>query len=522
LWRLFNLIRRLITLISLHKTGADGDRVTSVSAVIRQAGVAAGNPDTAEAAIAVLRAGGNAFDAAVAAGFAAAVTEPALTSLGGGGFLLAAPVDGGVTVFDFFVDAPGRGRAPERLEPSFQPVTVKFAGAEQIFYAGWGSVAVPGCLDGYLHVHRRLGRLPLSDVVAPARDLAANGTVIGPTQAELFALLEQILTLSPDGRAIFAPRGELLRIGDLMRNEALAGLLDAVAAGRVRGFASPQIALPLERVMNAGGGLLTGADLSAYAVVEREPLRATYRGGQLSTNPPPSLGGSIVLAALAELDRQDWLDSTPEAYVRLAEALVGLSERHTLVPQSVHGTTHISVVDGEGNVAAMTTSNGSCSGQFAPGTGIQLNNVMGEADLHPEGFHATPPGLRIGSMMAPTLVVTEDGTMVGLGSGGSERIRSALTCVITGLLDRRQPLDVVLDAPRMHWDRELLHVEPGLPAPAIEALGTRWPMHIWDRRSLYFGGAHAASRSRDGQVRAAGDARRGGVGMVVQLDSRTR
>ena len=130
-----------------------------------------------------------------------------------------------------------------------------------------------------------------------------------------------------------------------------------------------------------------------------------YRGAQLSTNPPPSFGGSIVLAALHELNGEDArLDGSAEAYVRLAHALVGLSERHTLAPQSTRGTTHVNVVDGDGNVAAMTTSNGSCSGQFVPGTGIQLNNVMGESDLHPAGFHATAPGTRIGSMMAPTAV----------------------------------------------------------------------------------------------------------------------
>jgi gamma-glutamyltranspeptidase / glutathione hydrolase len=496
------------------------DRVgrSRVSAVTRMAGVAAGNTDTAGAAVTVLRAGGNAFDAVVAAGFAAAVTEPALSSLGGGGFLLAAPTDGAAKVFDFFVDAPGRGRPPERLTPSFLPVTVRFAGADQVFHAGWGSVAVPGCLDGYLHVHRSLGRLPISDVVTPARDLALRGTVVNATQAGLLTLLQQILTLSLEGRAIFAPRGELLKVGDRMRNEALAGLLDAVAVGQVRGFGAPDIAKPLVQAMDDGGGLLTEADLAAYAVVEREPLHAIYRGAQLSTNPPPSFGGSIVLAALTNLDSQDRLDGSEEAYVRLAHALVGLSERHVLTPQSVRGTTHISVVDGNGNIAAMTTSNGSCSGQFVPGTGIQLNNVMGEADLHPTGFHTTPPGQRIGSMMAPTLVVTEDGTKIGLGSGGSERIRSALTCVITGLLDRQLPLDVVLDEPRLHWDRTLLHVEPGLSGSVVDALRALWPVHVWDRRNLYFGGAHAVARTREGHVAAAGDNRRGGVGTVVKLD----
>jgi gamma-glutamyltranspeptidase / glutathione hydrolase len=489
-----------------------------VIAVMRQAGVAAGNADTVGAATAVLQAGGNAFDAVIAAGFAASVTEPALSSLGGGGFLLAATAAGEVTVFDFFVDAPGRGRPPEQLEPAFLPVTVRFAGAEQVFYAGWGSVAIPGCLDGYLHVHRRLGRLPLGAVVAPARELAARGTIIDATQAKLMALLEQILTLSPEGRAIFAPHGVLLRAGDRMRNEALAGLLDAVAAGQVRGFSAPEIAKPLELAMTAGGGLLSEADLASYVVVEREPLQATYRGAQLSTNPPPSFGGSIVLAALQELDRAERLDGSPEAQVRLAEALVGLSERHAVAPQSIRGTTHVSVVDADGNVAAMTTSNGSCSGQFAPDTGIQLNNVMGEADLHPAGFHATSPGTRIGSMMAPTLMVTEDGTTVSLGSGGSERIRSALTCVITALLDRNMPLGVALASPRMHWDREVLQVEPGIPGQSIEALRSRLPVHVWDRRDLYFGGAHAVARTPSGQFTAAGDDRRAGIGVVLDVD----
>jgi gamma-glutamyltranspeptidase / glutathione hydrolase len=490
---------------------------SSVSAVKRQAGVAAGTADTARAAVAVLRAGGNAFDAAIAAGFAAAVTEPALSSLGGGGFLLAFPAGGDVSVFDFFVDAPGRGRPPERLEPSFLPVTVRFAGAEQVFYAGWGSVAVPGCLDGYLHVHHKLGRLPLADVVTPARELALHGTVVNAIQAHLLALLQQILTLSPEGRAIFAPRGVLLGAGDRIRNEELADLLSAVAAGRIRGFAAPEIAKPLERAITVGGGLLTEADLAAYAVVEREPLQVLYRGGRLSTNPPPSFGGSIVFAGLTDLDREERLDGSAESQVRLAHTLVGLSERHVVAPQSTRGTTHVSVVDVDGNIAAMTTSNGSCSGQYVPGTGIQLNNVMGEADLHPAGFHATPPGLRIGSMMAPTLIVTDEGTVIGLGSGGSERIRSALTGVITGLLDRRLPLDVALDAPRMHWDREVLQLEPGLPADAVEALRRRLPVHVWSRQDLYFGGAHAVARSPDGRVWAAGDNRRGGVGMVVGL-----
>lgn len=479
------------------------------------AAVAAGNADTAAAAAAVLRAGGNAVDAAVAAGFASAVTEPALSSLGGGGFLLAAPADGPERVLDFFVDAPGRGRPADRLVPSFLPVTLKFAGADQVFHAGWGSVAVPGCLDGYLHAARTLGRLPLAQVVAPAAALARHGTVVDDAQAQLLVLLQDILTLTPDGRQVFAPGGRLLRAGERMRNLALADLLHDVGSGSVIGVES--LAGRLEDAADRAGGLLTADDLEAYAVHEREPLRLSYRGAQLATNPPPSFGGGLVLAALEGLDGQPPQDGSAASVVRLASALIRMSEQHVVGPVSVRGTTHVSVVDGDGNLASMTMSNGSCSGVFAPGTGIQLNNVMGESDLHPQGFSATAPGVRIGSMMAPTLLTTADGTRTALGSGGSERIRSALLCSLTALVDRGASLGDAIAAPRLHWDRNVLQVEPGLPAEVLSALRAERLVQEWERRDLYFGGVHAVSRRADGTVDAAGDARRAGAVEVVEL-----
>jgi gamma-glutamyltranspeptidase/glutathione hydrolase len=479
------------------------------------AAVAAGNADTAAAAAAVLRAGGNAVDAAVAAGFASAVTEPGLSSLGGGGFLLAAPADGPERVLDFFVDAPGRGRPADRLVPSFLPVTLRFAGADQVFHAGWGSVAVPGCLDGYLHAARTLGRLPLAQVVAPAAELARHGTVVDAAQAQLLVLLEDILTLTPEGRQVFAPDGRLLHAGERMRNPALADLLDDVGAGSVTGIAS--LAGPLQDAADRAGGLLTADDVEAYVVHEREPLRASYRGATLATNPPPSFGGGLVLEALQALEGQPPQDPSPASVVRLAAALIRMSERHVVGPVSVRGTTHVSVVDGDGNLASMTMSNGSCSGVFAPGTGIQLNNVMGESDLHPDGFSATAPGVRIGSMMAPTLLTDAEGTRTALGSGGSERIRSALLCTLTALVDRRAGLAEAVAAPRLHWDRNVLQVEPGLPAAVLGALRAERLVQEWERRDLYFGGVHAVSRRTDGTVDAAGDARRAGAVEKVEL-----
>ena len=461
--------------------------------------MAAGSRATAEAGAEVLRAGGGAVDAVVAAGLAATVAEPGLASLGGGGFLLAAPPGAAPEVLDFFVDAPGRGRPAERLLPSFVPVVLRFTGAEQLFHAGWGSVAVPGALDGLVAAHQRHGRLPLADVVAPSARLARDGVVLEPAQAGVVALLAEILTLTPPGAALFAPGGRLLQAGDRLRDPELADLLDEVGAGRVRRWAD--LAGAVAEAADRAGAPLSGDDLHAYEVRVREPLHRRVPGGDVATNPPPSFGGSLVLDALAALPR-------PVPVPALVDALVDMSERH--VRGAVRGTTHVSAADADGGLAALTMSNGSCAGVYVPGTGVQLNNVMGEADLHPEGFSATPPGTRVGSMMAPTLLTADDGSRTALGSGGSERIRSALLCVLTGLLDAGLPLEDAVRAPRLHWDRTALQVEPGAP----EVPPGR-PVRRWAQRDFYFGGVQAVRVRSDGLVEAAADDRRGGAAVVV-------
>src|SRR4051794_34259171 len=191
--------------------------------------VACGHEAVAAAAATVLRDGGNAFDACLAAGFAGAVAEPAFTSLGGGGFLLAHTAVGDDILFDFFVDTPGRGLPAGDRQPHFLPVTVSFPAADQVFHAGLGSVAVPGCLAGYLHTHDRLGRLPLADVVAPAVALALDGVTVDRTHAEVLELLAGIVTREPAARAILAPDGHTLRAGDLLRNPHLAAYLQDVS-----------------------------------------------------------------------------------------------------------------------------------------------------------------------------------------------------------------------------------------------------------------------------------------------------
>lgn len=496
------------------------ERGIASTLVTSRAAVAAGSTGAADAAAAVLRAGGNAFDAIVAAGLAAAVSEPGLSSLGGGGFLLARPVGQQPQLLDFFVDAPGHGHPQADLEPHFDAVTVRFSGAEQVFHVGAGSVAVPGCLAGYLTGHDRWGRLPFADVVAPARELARHGVVLEPVQAEVVHMLNDIFTLTAEGRRIFAPNGSLPSVGDRVRNLAYADFLDSLAEGRVAGFHDGDVAAAFGEAMSAGG-LVTAADLAGYSPVDRAPLVASYRGHRVVTNPPPSFGGSIVVAALAELHRdgpfRDEADRATRTVRALAAATEAQKRQRARQAGSSRGTTHVSVVDADGNIAAMTTSNGSCSGVFVPGTGVQLNNVMGESDLHPEGFHATAPGTRIGSMMAPTLLELRDGRVVALGSGGSERIRSALTQVLVGLVDGDRPLADALLAPRLHDDGSTVQVEPGQPPGVVDALAAVRPVNQWSGPNLYFGGTHGVVLHPDGSVEAAGDPRRDGVGVVVDL-----
>jgi len=244
----------------------------------RRAAVAAGDPAVLAAAREVLLAGGNAFDAAVAGGFASALAEPALTSLGGGGFLLAHPAEGRPVLHDFFVDAPGRGRSETLLERHLVPVTVRFPGAEQVFHAGFGSCATPGVLAGLLRIHALLGRLPLAAVTAPAVRLARDGVALGRHQASLLGLLEPIFLLRPEGRRLFAPEGHLLRAGECHRNAELADFLESLPDS-AEDFYPGDTARRIERDMDRGDGWITRRDLEAYRVIERAPLAPACGAG---------------------------------------------------------------------------------------------------------------------------------------------------------------------------------------------------------------------------------------------------
>ncbi len=475
--------------------------------------MAAGDHQTVAAAVAVLRAGGNAVDAAVSAGCAAAVAEPGLTSLGGGGFLLTRSPEGDTTLLDFFVDTPGRGLPAVDLAPHFTPVTVVFSDAEQVFHAGYGSVAVPGVLPGYLAAHRQLGRLPLEDVVAPAATLARRGARLSGTQAQVLGLLRSIVSLTPDAARLFVQDGTTPAPGATFYNSDYAAFLDDLGTLDPSGWADLPQASSISIAMHENGGLVTDADLAAYEVRRRMQHVGGYAGATLTTNPPPSFGGSIVCTALAELDAS----GSPPTEGDVVEALHrATTAQKTTRPKAVTGTTHVSVIDADGMVASMTTSNGSCSGVLVPGTGVQLNNMMGEADLHPDGFHAAGPGTRVASMMAPSIVDLPDGSVVAIGSGGSERIRSALLQAVTRLVGGQGLVEAVA-APRVHFDGATIQLEPAVPDSVASELARLAPVNRWSESSLYFGGVNAVQRHPDGRLEAVGDARRDGASAVIDL-----
>jgi len=500
--------------------------------------VASGHQLVSRAAADILQEGGNAFDAVVAAGFAAAIVEPTLTSLGGGGLLLGWSARHGQELFfDFFVDTPGIGRKSLPIDPDFFPITVTFSGTAQDFNVGLGSVAVPGKLKGLIHVQEQLGRMDLSEVLSPARDLAASH-IISERQGHFLDLLYPIMTLTPEGRALYEPGGQYLKAGDEMCNRLFVEFLDQIAEDRGESFYCGEIAEKICREMQEGNGLLTREDLARYEVKERKPLKIPYRKNILLTSPEPSMGGALIGLSIALMQKLGpyegrWGDGgylcrtvglmqevervrdtgviTPEQLQMFLADETRPAASAEAVRQFSRGTTHISVSDRDGNCASMTCSNGEGSGYFAPDTGVMLNNMMGEDDLHPGGFHSSPPGIRVGSMMSPSLLIKDDKPVLVIGSGGSKRIRTAISQVLSQVVDFGCELEDAVQAPRLYWDGSEVQIEPGFSGDALESLREMVEVNLWSRQDVYFGGVHAVIPG----ICGAGDKRRGGS--VVEI-----
>src|ERR671914_424575 len=405
---------------------------------------AAGTPYAAEAAAETYRAGGNAVDAAVAAAAAVGVTEPLMSSIGGGGFALVRDPAGGAELIDYYDAMPGKGLPASAFGAGGSPQTIilKYgAGVRSI--VGGASSAVPGSLRGWEKLLARHGLLGMKEALAPAVRFAREGFRLCRTSALWFGVAE----------------------GGLART--------------------------ISSYMLKMGGIITEEDLAEYEAVIREPMSVRYGAGAMHTNGPPSAGGPTLAQMLQVVSAYDLANLAEAEYVRvMAGAMkLALEDRETAyldgsenrrVAERLTGeeyaaeqrrrifsafgsphTTHLACVDSEGLAVSITASMGYGSGLVVPGTGIPMNNTLGEPELNPRGFHALAPGERLISNMSPTVVSSEEGGVIALGTPGASRIPTAILQTVVNVLDFGMPLENAVLAPRFHAEGGLFAYEAG-------------------------------------------------------------
>jgi gamma-glutamyltranspeptidase/glutathione hydrolase len=517
--------------------------------------IAAGHPLTAEAGARVLAEGGSAVDACIAASFASWVTESMLSGPGAGGFFLVHEAATARTrLADFFVCVPGLGDGP-RASARMQQVDVAFEpDSSQAFSIGAASCAVPGAPKGLEEVHRRFGRLPWRELAQPAIELARAGVEIAPAQDFMHLILDPILRHNAEGRRVYETDGRRYQTGDVLRLPDLAQTLEQLAAEGAGALYGGDLGRRLVAYIQDEGGGITLEDVERYRVVWRRQVRSRYRDCEFVSNPPPSSGGILVayglrlldelgeggapgsvpaLARIIEVMREQTRARSGKSYagclrrgglanellsddsVREAVARVRRSAPGEPEPGRPTGTSHISVVDSAGNAASLTCSLGSSSGVLVPGTGIHLNNMLGEDDLVGGDERA---GERLTSMMAPSIVFADGRPRLVLGSAGSVRLRGAIMQTVVNVIGHGLPVEEAVNRARVHLDEPIVQCEGGkdVDREALDRLDQLgYELVRWRDRNLFFGGVSAVEVRPDGTLAAAGDPRRGGHGVVV-------
>ncbi len=481
------------------------------------------NAAAADAGEQVGRAGGSAVDAAIAAALVAMVNEVGLVSPSAGAFLTVQPPDGSQAVtVDGWMDMPGRGVDRPRGTGTWD-VTTDYGGGVTIT-VGAGSVATHGALAAFGEAHARWGRVPWRELVAPAIDVARGGfRLSAASRFYLEHVQHDVYGWDDESAALLAAPGGGLVSGDVVMPD-LAAVLERVAANGPDELTTGDTGRAISADVLHRGGLLSADDLAAYRPVVRPALRAKVADWVLATNPPPSVGGVCVAAMLGLLDgrpRGAWTPDDVEHVVRVQRAVLGhrldvleaaddLTEAARAYLEQVDArgvallesgsTAQVSAVDDAGGACSLTVSSGYGSGMIARGTGIWLNNCLGEQELNPRGLHGLEPGTRLLSNMAPTVGRHADGGVLAIGSPGADRITTAIVQVLAGFANGGLDLESAIGHPRVHVHRA------GRPEEDVKHEGFA---------SMYFGGVIAAQRAGDGTMNAAADPRREGAVRVV-------
>jgi len=490
---------------------------------------ASGDVHSARAGAEVLAAGGNAVDAMVAAGLMACVTLPTMTSLGGGG-IMTMFVDGRVSVCDGFASQPGLG-LKHRGERELDIVTVNFEGIDVDFRVRAPSIAVPGTVAGLWAVHERHGRMPLAEVAAPAIESARHGYEVTAGQTKAFALLAEIYRMTPGTWALLSNGEAVAQPGEVLRNAPLADTLACLVEDGEAAFYEGDIACA---IVEAGEGWVTPQDLATYAAVFRKPLHGRYRDWHLRAPAMPSVTGGMLFAALKHLEAGGPLPRVFDvpAWERIVGAMRTMEEVRT--PEYEHrlfeegflqamlaacaggNTMHISTADGDGNLVGYTTTVGESAGLVAPGTGVVLNNFLGEEDISPSGKQ-TQAGRRMMTSMCPLLLSNGAGRRFALGSAGSARIKTALLQIVLHLVDGGVDPAEAVRRSRLHLENDTLYIEGwGRTRDEVDALrplGRR--VESTTACGFYFGGAQVVEHAGASFDAGADEDRRGCVALIV-------
>ena len=458
--------------------------------VVLPPGAAAHHPTTTAVAADVLRAGGSAADAAVAGLLAACVAETMLTGLAGGGHAIVWDATTATArTLDFFCAVPSRPGSGHRTVHDIQ-----FGGQIVPYECGAGSFAVHGVPAGAEALWRAHGRLSWEDVVAPARRLAAAGTVLPAAHARVLAMLAEVLTLRRGGE-LYAPAGRLLQAGDRLRQPGLERALDRLATHGAADFYTGRVGGAIAELCRRDGGLVTEEDLAAYEPRWSEPRQVEAFGACL-------LARRDLLDTLGVVQRLDDVAGA-DATTR------GLRLAALLEAPPLEGTTNITTADEQGNVCVVTSSMGLGAGFFVDDFDIHLNSMYGETELLVGDLD---PGERMGSMMTPLLALDGGRPVLAAGAAGGSRIRSALVHTLLGVLRDGLTPQQAIEQPRLHRADQVVHVEPGLPRELLAALeASPWRVSPWADRSYYFGGVSAIGLSGPGS-----DPRRSGTTQLVR------
>ncbi|TVR90261.1 MAG: hypothetical protein EA411_00605 [Saprospirales bacterium] len=485
--------------------------------------VAAGHPETANIAMEVLKAGGSATDALIAAYVGSFVAEPCMGSPGGGALALIWENGRKPVLFDFFCQTPVQKRPAESYD--FLPYTVHFGDDTEVFYYGNGASATPGAIAGIFAMHEHSGKIPVRELFEPGVQLMRAGVPINDFQQYDISLLKGIIGHSDTGRKLLLKdNGDEPEVGTVANLPGLADYMEVIGIEGPREFYEGYYAGLQQRLFDEAGGSLSLEDLKSYRVELRHPLQFALGKNTITCAPLPALGGAIMARALTDLFSEeksfDFFDREYlTAFFNAFSAAGKLQRDPTALKNWVArefnrkwgSTSHISIIDASGSCAALTTTIGEGNGHFDPQSHIHMNNMLGESALLPGGYHSWTPNTRLSSMMNPVVIAGNNDERVVLGTGGAGRIPYALSCVIWNLLAVGMPLREAVENKRLHLDDRFFHLEA---TPYIdEELETNKPLKLWKGHSLFFGGVHAVRRLTDGSAEAVGDFRREGFGI---------